>query len=95
MRGAQLIRQWKLLRLLATHPEGLSVVMLCHALKARKRTLYRDLTVLKKAGFTIQKLRAGKEALYFVPHPERLELRAFLRTVRPDLSIAASREAAP
>jgi hypothetical protein len=78
-----------MLRLLATHPEGLSASMLCRALKAKTRTLCRDLEILQKAGFNIHKGRR-RQALEFVPNPERQEVKIFLRAVYPHLSCPTS-----
>jgi DNA-binding IclR family transcriptional regulator len=82
VRGDQLIRQWKMLGLLARHPEGLTVPMLCRALKAKVRASYRELGILQKAGFIIRKDRK-REPLYLVPNPERQDLRASLRATAP------------
>ena len=64
MRGAQTIRQWQLVRLLINTPKGLTVTELAGALKARKRTVYRDLEILREADFPIHGIRSGRSVAW-------------------------------
>lgn len=63
-RGDQIIRQWQLLITLTRHPSGLSIHQLGKILKAERRTLYRDLSILKSAGFPIKSTREAKQTLW-------------------------------
>jgi len=58
MRGAQLARQWKILKLLETRKPGLSVAEITQEIDAQPRTIYRGLEALQAAGFP---LNAGHE----------------------------------
>jgi predicted DNA-binding transcriptional regulator YafY len=51
-RGNQLARQWRLLHLI-DRPAGVTVEAAAHELECTVRTIWRDLTVLQRAGFPI------------------------------------------
>jgi len=51
MRGAQLTRQWKILRLLESRRRGLTAAEISAELDATRRTVYRDLEAIQEAGF--------------------------------------------
>jgi predicted DNA-binding transcriptional regulator YafY len=59
-RGDQLVRQWRLVKLLVETREGLSVVQLSRALGTTIRTVYRDLEILERADFPLTSIRRGK-----------------------------------
>jgi len=68
MRGEQLARQWELLRLLLSHEgQGISVDDMCEALRAHRRTIYRDLEVLQLARFNLIRVTDGPYARYHIP----------------------------
>jgi predicted DNA-binding transcriptional regulator YafY len=75
-----------MLRFLTTHPKGLTVTMLSRALKAKVRTIYRDLEILRAVGFNVCTDRHGRESLHYVPHFERQELKSSLRVAEPEAS---------
>ena len=54
MRGDQLARQWKILKLLETRKDGLTVPEISAELEVPTRTVYRDLTALQSAGFSFE-----------------------------------------
>ena len=53
MRGTQLARQWKILRLLESRRRGVSAAEISSALEVPIRTVYRDLEALLEAGFPL------------------------------------------
>jgi hypothetical protein len=53
MRGTQLARQWKILRLFEARKMGLTAEDLSTDLDVPVRTIYRDLEALQEAGFPI------------------------------------------
>lgn len=55
MRNDQLIRQWRLLSYLATHPTGTPLKTLQTQFGVTKRTIQRDIAALQKAGFDLIK----------------------------------------
>ena len=54
-RGAQFVRQWRLLRMLEGATRGMTAAQLKDAIEEAQstRTLYRDLEVLQEAGFPL------------------------------------------
>lgn len=62
MRGTQLTRQWKILRLLEFRKRGLTAAELEAELEAPLRTVYRDLTVLQSAGFPLYSEKDGRSS---------------------------------
>ncbi len=64
MRNDQIIRQWKILRLLEAHRFGLSVQDIADELEENIRTIYRDLQALGYAGFAIYCERDNGSAAY-------------------------------
>lgn len=53
MRGEQLARQWKILRLLESRKRGISVAEISCDLEVPVRTVYRDLEAIQEAGFPL------------------------------------------
>jgi predicted DNA-binding transcriptional regulator YafY len=64
MRGNQLIRQWKILRLLELRKRGMQAQELAHELEAPPRTIYRDLTALEAAGFPLYSERIDRNSYW-------------------------------
>jgi proteasome accessory factor B len=62
-RGDQLIRQWKLLHILAARG-GRTVPELIREVKCSRRTVWRDLAVLQQAGFPLTTEQDGRESRY-------------------------------
>jgi len=62
-RGDPLIRQWRLLRFLTTSGP-LSVQEIAVSLGEPARTVYRDLEVLREAGFNLWSHRSGKHVTW-------------------------------
>ena len=84
MRGGQLVRQWKLIKLLMKNQAGLSVLEMSKELKARQRTIYRDLEVIKVAGFVLNSWRDHRNVVYWIERDwvplHRVESKAAPRT---------------
>ncbi len=67
-RGSQLLRQWHIL--IACQIEtGLSVEEIVSKLKVGRRTIYRDLKILKSAGAQIETIRVGNLIKYRTEQP--------------------------
>jgi len=64
MRGTQLARQWKIIRLMESRKRGITATELAHELEAPLRTVYRDLEAIQEAGFPIYTDRQGKNSYY-------------------------------
>ena len=62
MRGDQLSRQWRILRLIEASRNGLSVRDIMALEKAARRTVYRDLEALQDAGFPLYAEKSGRQA---------------------------------
>ena len=62
-RGDQLIRQWRLLHILGVRG-GRTADDLMQEMKCSRRTVWRDLAVLQKAGFPITTEQDGRERRY-------------------------------
>ena len=63
-RGEQLARQWKLIQMLLTSPQGRTIRRLCEALACTRRTLYRDLEALQQAGFPLYNYKQNGTAYW-------------------------------
>ena len=64
MRGNQISRQWKILRLIESRKRGLTARELSYELESDLRTVYRDLDVLHDAGFPLYTERRGKNSYW-------------------------------
>ena len=64
MRGTQLARQWKIIRLLESRKRGISSNDLANELEVPLRTVYRDLEAIQEAGFPVYTEREGKNSLW-------------------------------
>ena len=64
MRGTQLARQWKILRLLESRKRGLTVAELSSELDVPPRTVYRDLEAVQEAGFPLYTEREGRSSYW-------------------------------
>jgi hypothetical protein len=62
MRGTQLARQWKIVRLLEARKKGLTAEDLSSYLDVPVRTIYRDLNAIQEAGFPIYTERMGRRS---------------------------------
>ncbi len=72
-RGNQFIRQWSLLKALESRRSGgLTIEELCRELEANRRTVYRDIDVLRAAGFAVDKeTHEDGHVYYFIPQGAR------------------------
>jgi predicted DNA-binding transcriptional regulator YafY len=70
-RGNQIIRQWKILQLLGSHP-GLTAEEIGERTNTPKRTIYRDLECLWRAGFPIGYQRDGQFSYWLLTHEMRV-----------------------
>ncbi len=72
-RGNQFIRQWSILKALESRRSGgLTIEDLCRELEANRRTVYRDIDVLRAAGFAVDKeVREDGHVHYFIPQGAR------------------------
>ena len=64
MRGAQMARQWKIIRLMETRKQGISVNDIARELDAPLRTVYRDLDAIHEAGFPLYTDKDGKNSVW-------------------------------
>jgi predicted DNA-binding transcriptional regulator YafY len=64
MRGTQLARQWRILKLLETRKRGLSAEALSAELDAPIRTVYRDLKAIEEAGFPLYNAQIENRAYW-------------------------------
>jgi predicted DNA-binding transcriptional regulator YafY len=64
VRGNQISRQWKILRLIESRKRGLTARELSYELEWDLRTVYRDLEVLNDAGFPLYTERRGKNSYW-------------------------------
>jgi predicted DNA-binding transcriptional regulator YafY len=64
MRGAQLARQWKILRLLESRKQGISVAEISAQLESPTRTIYRDLEAIQEAGFPVYSEREDRNSYW-------------------------------
>lgn len=82
MRGGQFVRQWSLLKALeARRTGGMTIEDLCGTLEANRRTVYRDLDVLRAAGFAVDKeTREDGRVYYLIPQGARTPTIPFTAT---------------
>jgi predicted DNA-binding transcriptional regulator YafY len=66
MRGTQISRQWKILRLIESRWKGLTAKELSNELESDLRTVYRDLDALQNAGFPLYTKREGRSSKWRV-----------------------------
>lgn len=66
MRGDQLIRQWKIIRVLESRKTGITSAELAAELEVPLRTVYRDLDALSDAGFPLYTERVGKNSYWYI-----------------------------
>lgn len=64
MRGTQLARQWKIIRLIESRKKGITGTELANELEVPLRTVYRDLDAIQEAGFPIYTDREGKNSYW-------------------------------
>ncbi len=64
MRGTQLARQWKILRLIESRKRGITGTELANELEVPLRTIYRDFEAIQEAGFPIYTDRVGKNSYW-------------------------------
>lgn len=64
MRGTQLVRQWKIVRLLEVCKRGMAAAELAVELETSLRNVYRDLQALEAAGFPVDTEKDGKQSLW-------------------------------
>jgi predicted DNA-binding transcriptional regulator YafY len=64
MRGTQLTRQWKIIRLLESRKRGLTAAELSSELETAQRTIYRDLEAIQEAGFPVYTDRKEKRSYW-------------------------------
>lgn len=62
MRGIQIARQWKILRLVERYKRGRTAQEIANELEINYRTVYRDLEALQDAGFPLYTERAGRSS---------------------------------
>lgn len=87
-RGTQVVRQWRIIRLLINAPDGLTVPEIAEAINARLRTTYRDIAALDEAGFPLTwQPGAGRHGdRWGIAASEMTEReRQFFKTVDPDM----------
>lgn len=76
MRGNQVSRQWKILKVLESQKRGLSAAQISARLGVPVRTVYRDLEAIHEAGFPIYNDREDKNSYW-----------KFVEGFRPDLPL--------
>ena len=64
MRGTQLARQWKILRLIEARKRGLTARELADKLNADLRSIYRDLAALHDAGFPLYNAKEERSSFW-------------------------------
>jgi len=64
MRGTQLARQWKIIKLIESRKRGITGTELANELEVPLRTVYRDLDAIQEAGFPIYTDREGKNSYW-------------------------------
>ncbi len=63
MRGTQMARQWKIIRLMESRKYGISGNELASELDTPLRTMYRELEAIQEAGFPLYRQRWQKFGL--------------------------------
>jgi predicted DNA-binding transcriptional regulator YafY len=64
MRGTQLARQWKIIRLIESRKMGITGNELACELEVPLRSVYRDLEAIQEAGFPLYTEREGKSSVW-------------------------------
>ncbi|MGC8605387.1 MAG: helix-turn-helix transcriptional regulator, partial [Desulfomonilaceae bacterium] len=64
MRGTQMVRQWKIIRLMESRKYGISGTELARELDVPQRTVYRDLEAIHEAGFPLYSDKDGKNSVW-------------------------------
>jgi predicted DNA-binding transcriptional regulator YafY len=64
MRGTQLARQWKIIRIMESRNTGILATDLSTELDVPLRTLYRDLETIQEAGFPVYSEQSGKNSYW-------------------------------
>ncbi len=64
MRGTQLVRQWKIIRMMESRKTGISAMDLAVELEAPVRSVYRDLAAIEEAGFPLYTEQIGKNSYW-------------------------------
>jgi predicted DNA-binding transcriptional regulator YafY len=64
MRGGQVARQWRVIRILESRKRGMTGVELAAELEVPLRTVYRDLEALQEAGFPIFTENVGRNSYW-------------------------------
>lgn len=64
MRGTQLARQWRILRLLETRKRGLTAAEISSEMDVPLRTVYRDLEAIQEAGFPVYTDRVERKSYW-------------------------------
>jgi predicted DNA-binding transcriptional regulator YafY len=74
MRGTQLARQWKIIKMIESRKTGVSGLELAQELETPLRTVYRDLEAIQEAGFPIYNERVGKNSYWKLVETFRKDL---------------------
>jgi predicted DNA-binding transcriptional regulator YafY len=64
MRGTQLARQWKIIKMMESRKMGVTGIDLAHELETPLRTVYRDLEAIQDAGFPVYAEKEGKSSYW-------------------------------
>jgi len=64
VRGTQLARQWKIIRILEIRKRGITGAELAIELEVPLRTVYRDLDAIQEAGFPVYNEKVGKQSYW-------------------------------
>jgi len=64
MRGTQLARQWKIIRILESRKTGITINELAGQVDIPVRSVYRDLEAIQEAGFPLYTERDGKSSVW-------------------------------
>lgn len=64
MRGSQMARQWRLLRLIESRRHGITAADLARELEIPLRTVYRDLEAIQEAGFPLYSERDASGSIW-------------------------------
>lgn len=64
MRGDQLARQWRILRMIESSKQGVTVSQLAEAEGCHTRTIWRDLAAIQYAGFPLRSEKDGNKSLW-------------------------------
>jgi predicted DNA-binding transcriptional regulator YafY len=91
MRGTQLARQWKVLRLIESRKKGITGAELANELEAPLKTVYRDLEAVQEAGFPIYTERDGKNSYWKILDTPKKDF-PVPRTVTELMAVRMSRD---